>query len=164
MLFGGVRPTGTQAHAFISSHVDLKDLAPATRLVDGVDIVELALKYRAELGFVESSIGELAAYVAYAHAFPDNFLALVDTYDTLSSGEARAGGVASRALLARLPLRTGGLTSSCPPPSHLRRCCRAGVPNFICVALALRDTGHKALGIRLDSGDLAYLSKETRRM
>ncbi|CDJ54124.1 nicotinate phosphoribosyltransferase, putative [Eimeria brunetti] len=30
--------------------------------------------------------GELAAFTAYAMTFPDNFLALVDTYNTLSSG------------------------------------------------------------------------------
>ena len=68
--------------------------------------------------------GETAAFIAFAQAFPDNFMALVDTYDTLNSG----------------------------------------VPNFIAVALALRDAGFTAKGLRLDSGDLAYLSREARKM
>jgi nicotinate phosphoribosyltransferase len=67
--------------------------------VQNVDVVELALKYRSELRFSVASNGELAAFIAFAQAFPNNFLALVDTYETLSSG----------------------------------------VPNFICVALALRE-------------------------
>ena len=67
---------------------------------------------------------EYEAFRAYADAYPDNCLLLVDTYDTL----------------------------------------RSGVPNAIKVFKELRAAGHKPKGIRLDSGDLAYLSKKARKM
>ncbi|NLJ25649.1 MAG: nicotinate phosphoribosyltransferase [Firmicutes bacterium] len=41
---------------------------------------------------------------------------------------------------------------------------RSGVPNAIRVAKELEADGNKLLGIRLDSGDLAYLSKVARQM
>ena len=42
---------------------------------------------------------------------------------------------------------------------------RSGVPNAIKVGRELRDAGKgELIGIRLDSGDLAYLSKQSRRM
>jgi len=41
---------------------------------------------------------------------------------------------------------------------------KSGVPNAIKVFGELRAKGYEPLGIRLDSGDLAYLSKEARRM
>lgn len=41
---------------------------------------------------------------------------------------------------------------------------RSGVPNAIKVFDRLKKEGHKPLGIRLDSGDLAYLSKKARKM
>ncbi len=67
---------------------------------------------------------EYDAFRAYANAYPDNCLLLVDTYDTLQSG----------------------------------------VPNAIKVFKELVAEGHKPKGIRLDSGDLAYLSKKARKM
>ena len=39
-----------------------------------------------------------------------------------------------------------------------------GVRNAIAVAEKLRATGHEAIGVRLDSGDLAYFSKRARQM
>lgn len=67
----------------------------------------------------ESSDGELAAYISYAVAFPNSFVALVDTYDMRKSG----------------------------------------LINFCSVALSLHELGYQAIGIRIDSGDLAYLSR-----
>lgn len=41
---------------------------------------------------------------------------------------------------------------------------KSGVPNAIRVFQELADKGYRPEGIRLDSGDIAYLSKEARRM
>lgn len=41
---------------------------------------------------------------------------------------------------------------------------RSGVPNAITVFKELKAKGHKPVGIRLDSGDIAYLSKKARKM
>lgn len=118
---------GTHAHSFVEAFTGLDDLK-TTMLCNtaGVEhnLVERVLFYRQELGYERTNQGELAAFIAYAQAFPKKFLALVDTYNTLLSG----------------------------------------VPNFICVALALYEFGYKSVGIRIDSGDLAYLSKESRTM
>ncbi|KAJ0409877.1 hypothetical protein P43SY_005771 [Pythium insidiosum] len=111
---------GTHAHAYVQAHTSLDDVK--LPMLGDKNLLETALKYRRELDFSRTNDGELAAFVSYAIAFPDTFLALVDTYDTLSSG----------------------------------------VPNFLCVALALHELGYKPIGIRLDSGDLSYLSKQAR--
>ncbi|XP_063702473.1 nicotinate phosphoribosyltransferase isoform X2 [Culicoides brevitarsis] len=119
---------GTHAHAYITSFSDLSELK--TRMLrhktSGVncDLLELACNYRSQLSSIldisteESSEGELAAMVSYAIAFPDGFMALVDTYDVK----------------------------------------RSGLLNFCAVALALHDQGYRPIGVRIDSGDLAYLS------
>jgi len=66
---------------------------------------------------------EETAFAAYAKAFPDDSVFLVDTYDTLE-----------------------------------------GVRHAIKVAREMRANGHELGGIRLDSGDLAYLSREARAL
>ncbi|XP_065085336.1 nicotinate phosphoribosyltransferase isoform X5 [Ochlerotatus camptorhynchus] len=119
---------GTHAHAYITSFTGIEELK--TRVLahketgDKRDLLELAIQHRIQLSKIldistsESSEGELAAMVSFAIAFPDGFMALVDTYDVK----------------------------------------RSGLLNFCAVALALNDQGYRAVGIRIDSGDLAYLS------
>ncbi|HTG80382.1 MAG TPA: nicotinate phosphoribosyltransferase [Geobacteraceae bacterium] len=41
---------------------------------------------------------------------------------------------------------------------------KSGIPNAITVARELRARGHELAGARIDSGDLAYLSRESRRL
>lgn len=66
---------------------------------------------------------ELEAFEAYADAFPDHCIFLVDTYDTIN-----------------------------------------GVRNAIKVGEILRSKGKEMVGIRIDSGDLAYFSNKAREM
>lgn len=119
---------GTHAHAFIMSF-SCRDDCTLRKLKTAkgdneVDFFQLCYKWRRELSEMfkviedEASDGELAAFISYAVAFPNNFLALVDTYDVL----------------------------------------RSGLLNFSAVAMALNDLGYRAVGVRIDSGDLAYLS------
>ena len=73
---------GTHAHSFVSCFTGLEDLKDRT--LNGVDMVEEALKVRETMKYENTNLGELAAFAAYAIAFPTNFLALVDTYDTFT--------------------------------------------------------------------------------
>jgi nicotinate phosphoribosyltransferase len=41
---------------------------------------------------------------------------------------------------------------------------KSGVPNAIATAKRMEQNGHRLMGIRLDSGDLAYLSRHARQM
>jgi len=120
---------GTHAHSFVMSYTSL-DLVVDAKVKrangeEGSDeemvlLLPLVRKYQQELGWHDTNEGEMAAFIGYACSFPNSFLCLIDTYDTLQSG----------------------------------------LRNFIMVALALDDLGHTPRGIRLDSGDLSYLSLE----
>ena len=72
--------------------------------------------------WIQSFPNERDAFRAYADAFPDHCIFLIDTYDTLHQG----------------------------------------LPNAIAEAKRLQAAGRRAVGIRLDSGDLAYLAKACR--
>lgn len=123
---------GTHGHSYITAFIDLSSLS-FTKLKSKLNNQEQDLLHLAETsrlvlaaafgtsGSVAND-GELAAFVSFALAFPDNFVALVDTYDVLKSG----------------------------------------LINFCSVALALNYLGYQAVGIRIDSGDLAYLSIASR--
>jgi len=74
--------------------------------------------------FMSLGMTELDAFRAYADAYPDDCLLLVDTIDTLESG----------------------------------------IPNAIRVFEELQRQGHTPVGIRLDSGDLAYFSIQAAKM
>jgi len=144
----GVPIAGTHAHSFVQAHSSLEeargmtlDSKDGTRLK--VDLLEAVLEYRngvllqgagsgsgagsgagaGDPGWTSTNDSELAAFISYASSFPDKFLCLIDTYDTL----------------------------------------RSGLRNFILVSLVLDDLGYVPAGVRLDSGDLAFLSMECER-
>nr|XP_049466574.1 nicotinate phosphoribosyltransferase isoform X4 [Anopheles coluzzii] len=156
---------GTHAHAYITSFTGIDELK--TRVLqhkeDGTtrDLLELAMEHRAAIASVldvstdESSEGELAAMVSFAIAFPDGFMALVDTYDVKSR---TCWLERSLAEFSRVAAHHIELLSYYDLTRHHHFLSRSGLLNFCAVALGLNDQGYRAIGIRIDSGDLAYLS------
>jgi len=128
----GIPVKGTHAHAFVNSFKSLSEVGdrflPHSTDATPVDFVSLAQKHLVSVAEIlgtnpsTPNESELAAFVAYAMAFPADFLALIDTYDVEQSG----------------------------------------LLNFSAVALALHECGYRARGVRIDSGDLAYLSMASR--
>ncbi|KAL3926297.1 MAG: hypothetical protein SGBAC_013531 [Bacillariaceae sp.] len=82
----GIPISGTHAHAYVqafSSLDDVKDLQLLNKTTQAREFfLPRVLGYRKD----GTNDGELAAFVAYACAFPDTCLCLIDTYDTLQSG------------------------------------------------------------------------------
>ena len=56
------------------------------RKFKGLDFLDECLKIRKELGWDKTVLTELYAFIAYAVSYPDQFLALVDSFYTIESG------------------------------------------------------------------------------
>mmetsp|Transcript_19678 Transcript_19678/g.27671 ORF Transcript_19678/g.27671 Transcript_19678/m.27671 type:complete len:552 (+) Transcript_19678:72-1727(+) len=88
----GIPIAGTHAHAFVQSHSSLNDVKDLLLVKNGshesVNLLEIVMQYRNKLGkeWNSTNDGELAAFISYATSFPNSFLCLIDTYDTLRSG------------------------------------------------------------------------------
>ena len=134
----GIPVRGTHAHSFVQAHSKWEDI-DGKKVGDCEDFCAEARELLKELReamvsfsdsndsalyhFGETNESELISFCAYAIAFPNSFLALIDTYDTLKSG----------------------------------------TPNYVAVALTLKKCGFQPIGVRIDSGDLSYLSLTIRK-
>merc|ERR1719491_2134940 len=82
--------SGTHAHSFVQSFTSLDQVKGLTLKKkgtdDSTDLLALVLRYRTKYGAEKTNDSELAAFISYGIAFPDGFICLVDTYDTVESG------------------------------------------------------------------------------
>ena len=125
MEFGARRADGSEA-AIDASIYGIMAGCVGTSNIIAADMLNLKAMGTMAHSFIESYETELEAFKAYAKAYPNNCILLVDTIDTL----------------------------------------RSGVPNAIKTFKYMEEIGLNLdhIGVRIDSGDLAYLSKETRKM
>ena len=125
MEFGARRADGPEA-AIDASIYGVMAGCVGTSNIMAADMMNMKAMGTQAHSWIESFDSEYEAFIAYAKAYPDNCILLVDTYDTL----------------------------------------RSGIPNAIKTFNYMKEhnipTNH--IGIRIDSGDLAYLSKEARHM
>lgn len=123
-LENSIPVVGTHAHSYVMSFTGLEQVpdnlelhSPKTKWIGDFKAHVFEVN-KICLDDIKTNKSELAAFITYAWTQPDNFLALIDTFDSLSSG----------------------------------------LENYCMVANALIDLGYKPRGVRIDSGDLAYLS------
>ena len=85
----GIPIAGTVAHSFVTSFVSIDQLK--TRKIahketgELIDLYDAAKEAIAKMNYTTNE-SELISFISQALTYPNNFLALVDTYDTLKSG------------------------------------------------------------------------------
>ena len=129
----GIPIKGTHAHSYVSSYNDIEDLKTRD-LKDG--------------------LGE------EIHPFTDLCLKYLDEISSqlkIIAEETNKGELAAFISYA-IAFPTGFLALV-----DTYDVLKSGLPNFLSVALALHQCNYRPVGLRLDSGDLAYLSIEVRK-
>ncbi|XP_041862657.1 nicotinate phosphoribosyltransferase isoform X3 [Melanotaenia boesemani] len=93
----GIPVAGTMAHSYVTSFTSLEEVWPETLVAadsdaDPVDVISLAKGWLSRvcelLGAESGKIreGELASFLSYAIAYPQNFLPVIDSYSVGCSG------------------------------------------------------------------------------
>lgn len=134
---------GTHAHSFVQSYRDVSDLKNTK--VKVASPAPEGYKENEEVDFLEL-VEEHKKILSKSEEFKNSIL-------QANSGEYAA----FIAYALSFPMEFCALVDS-------YHTIRSGVINYICVASALCRIGYSPLGIRLDSGDLSYLSNKCREL
>ncbi|CAG5122256.1 unnamed protein product [Candidula unifasciata] len=125
----GIPVKGTHAHAFVTSFINLQEVKIRTLM---------SAEGSREVDFVDLCLKYQAELSSIIDFLPDQVV----------EGELAAF------ICYALAFCTGFLALI-----DTYDVIRSGLPNFCTVAMALHELGYQAQGIRLDSGDLSYLSQ-----
>ncbi|XP_011152750.1 nicotinate phosphoribosyltransferase isoform X2 [Harpegnathos saltator] len=123
---------GTHAHAYITSFTSIDDLQGKT--------------------LAHKQTGDVLDLLELACKYRED---IADDLGALSSQASDGEFAALISYAVAFPERFAALVDTYDVK-------RSGLLNFCAVALALNDLGYRAVGIRIDSGDLAYLSNIAR--
>ncbi|NWU70988.1 PNCB phosphoribosyltransferase, partial [Pterocles burchelli] len=144
---------------------DMKLMEMGLRRAQGPDGALSASKY-SYIGGFDCTSNVLAGKLygipvrgTIAHSFIMSFTSLEEVQPRVSLSPLAGGDPVDLPLLAESWLQQdfqGLLDTYCVR--------RSGLPNFCAVALALHQLGYRAIGVRVDSGDLVQQSKEIRQV
>ncbi|KAH8053143.1 nicotinate phosphoribosyltransferase [Aureococcus anophagefferens] len=143
-LFPDLPVSGTHSHAFVQSYITGDEL-DADGVLGGVNLAEAALTWRRRLGYEDAGRGS-ASFSLPPRRTPTRFR-------SLHAGEFAA-------FVAYALANPTNFVALVDTYSTLE----TGLKNFVTVALALKECGFAPKGVRIDSGDLAYLSRESRAL
>ncbi len=122
--------------------------------------------------WVQMFDSEYEAFKSYAQIYPDDCTLLVDTYNVLKSGIPNAIKVFNEVILplGHRPYEAFKSYAQIYPDDctllvDTYNVLKSGIPNAIKVFNeVILPLGHRPKGVRIDSGDIAYLSKKARKM